>query len=237
MNFKSNVIKLTAAAALTLTGVAATNSVKPAAPVHAATTQQVVTINYVPGYGIAVWNNYQNGHTTGKYLQHGDSYKTFGTAQDSQGNTWYNVGGNQWIMAKYTTTGKAASTQAPAASTNNSASSVQAVINVAKAQIGKPYVWGAAGPNSFDCSGLTSYAFSKGAGKNIGRTTYTQLNAGKRVSISQLQPGDLVFWGNYHVGIYLGNNQYIHAPQPGQNVKIATISSYFYPSYGVRVFN
>ena len=138
-------------------------------------------------------------------------------------------------MAKYTVD-KNASTQGASASTANT-SSVQAVINVAKAQIGKPYVWGASGPNSFDCSGLTSYAFSKGAGKNIGRTTYVQLNAGKRVSVSQLQPGDLVFWGNYHVGIYLGNNQYIHAPQPGQSVKIATISSYFYPSYGVRVFN
>ncbi|GBG04127.1 C40 family peptidase [Lactobacillus rodentium] len=234
MNFKSNVIKLSAAAALTLTGVAATNSVKPAAQVKAA-TQQVVTINYVPGYGIAVWNNYEGGHTTGQYLKHGDSYKVIKTTKDSQGNTWYDLGANQWIMAKYTVD-KNASTQAASASTANT-SSVQAVINVAKAQIGKPYVWGASGPNSFDCSGLTSYAFSKGAGKNIGRTTYVQLNAGKRVSVSQLQPGDLVFWGNYHVGIYLGNNQYIHAPQPGQSVKIATISSYFYPSYGVRVFN
>ncbi|MCI1943566.1 MAG: C40 family peptidase, partial [Lactobacillus sp.] len=101
--------------------------------------------------------------------------------------------------------------------------------------LGKPYVWGASGPSSFDCSGLTSYVYSHALGKNIGRTTYQQINVGTRVSLSNLQPGDLIFWGNYHVGIYLGNNQYIHAPQPGQSVKVATISSYFQPSYGVHV--
>ncbi|KRM85124.1 C40 family peptidase [Lactobacillus hominis] len=234
LNFKSKFVKLTAAAALTLTGVAATNSVKPAAHVQAAS--QVVKVNYVPGYGIAVWSNYEGGHTTGQYLQHGSSYKVIKTVKDSQGNTWYDLGLNQWIMAKYTVSANTAVSQAASTATTNATSQAQAVINIAKQQIGKPYVWGAAGPSSFDCSGLTSYAFSKGAGKNIGRTTYTQLNAGKRVSVSQLQPGDLVFWGNYHVGIYLGNNQYIHAPQPGQNVTVASISSYFYPSYGVRVF-
>lgn len=231
MNLKSKFIKLTAAAALTLTGVATTNIVKPAHHAQAATN--VVKINYVPGYGIAVWNNYEGGKITGQILKHGSSWKVIKTAKDSQGNTWYDLGANQWIMAKYTVDGNRAVSQAASTSTNTS--SVQAVINAAKAQIGKPYVWGGSGPNGFDCSGLTSYAFSKGAGKNIGRTTYVQLNAGKRVSVGQLQAGDLVFWGNYHVGIYLGNNQYIHAPQPGQNVTIATISSYFYPSYGVRV--
>lgn len=234
MNLKSKFVKFTAAAALTLTGVAATNAVQSAQPeahVQAATT--VVKINYVPGYGIAVWNNYQNGSTTGQYLKHGTSWKVIKTVQDSAGNTWYDLGRNQWIMAKYTVDANTPVSQAAASTTNTS--KAQAVINVAKQQLGKPYVWGAAGPSSFDCSGLTSYAFSKGAGVNIGRTTYVQLNAGKRVSVSQLQPGDLVFWGNYHVGIYLGNNQYIHAPQPGQNVTVASISSYFYPSYGVRV--
>lgn len=232
MNFKSNLVKFTAAAALTLTGVAATNAVKPASHVQAATT--TVKVNYVPGYGIAVWNNYQGGRVTGKFLSHGTSWKVYNTVKDSAGNTWYNLGGQQWIMAKYTVDPSTPVAQA-ASTTTTATSSVQTVINAAKAQIGKPYVWGASGPSAFDCSGLTSFAFSK-AGKNIGRTTYTQLNAGKRVSVGQLQAGDLVFWGNYHVGIYLGNNQYIHAPQPGQNVTVATISSYFYPSYGVRVF-
>lgn len=234
MSIKSNLVKFTAATTLALTGVASINTIKPAAHVQAATT--TVRINYVPGYGIAVWNTYFNGRkTTGQYLQHNTTHKVIDTAKDSQGNTWYDLGNRQWIMAQYTVAVGVPVSQSVAATSASTNSAVQAVINVAKQQIGKPYVWGAAGPNSFDCSGLTSYAFSNGAGKNIGRTTYVQLNAGTRVSVAQLQPGDLVFWGDYHVGIYLGNNQYIHAPQPGQNVTISTISSYFYPSYGVRV--
>lgn len=130
--------------------------------------------------------------------------------------------------------------QTTAASANGSRSArIAAVINVAKAQLGKPYVWGGKGPNSFDCSGLTHYAYLNGANKEIGGYTGAQENAGTVVSISNLQVGDLVFWGSrgntYHVAIYLGGGQYIAAPQPGENVKIASISSYFMPSFGVRV--
>ncbi|SFE80939.1 Cell wall-associated hydrolase, NlpC family [Actinacidiphila alni] len=91
--------------------------------------------------------------------------------------------------------------------------------------IGLPYVWGATGPNSYDCSGLTQAAW-KSAGVSLPRTTYTQINAGTRVSKSQLQPGDLVFFysGISHVGLYIGNGQMIHAPHPGAPVRIAPIS-------------
>lgn len=130
--------------------------------------------------------------------------------------------------------------QTTAASANGSrAARIAAVISVAKAQLGKPYVWGGKGPNSFDCSGLTHYAFLNGANKEIGGYTGAQQYAGTVVSIANLQVGDLVFWGSqgatYHVAIYLGGNQYIAAPQPGENVKISSISSYFMPSFGVRV--
>ncbi|WP_418958643.1 NlpC/P60 family protein [Streptomyces tritici] len=90
--------------------------------------------------------------------------------------------------------------------------------------IGKPYVWGATGPNAYDCSGLTQAAW-RSAGVSLPRTTYTQINAGQRVSRSQLAPGDLVFFysGISHVGLYIGGGQMIHAPRPGAPVRIAPI--------------
>lgn len=90
--------------------------------------------------------------------------------------------------------------------------------------LGKPYVWGATGPSSFDCSGLTQAAW-RSAGVSLPRTTYTQINAGQRVSRSELAPGDLVFFysGISHVGIYIGSGQMIHAPRPGAPVRVAPI--------------
>ena len=103
----------------------------------------------------------------------------------------------------------------------------QAIVQYAEQFIGTPYVWGATGPNAFDCSGLTSYVY-KHFGYYIGRTTYTQIDAGTPVStnVNSLQPGDLIFWGDpqapYHVAIYIGNGQYIQAPKPGETVDISS---------------
>lgn len=112
------------------------------------------------------------------------------------------------------------------------------VIGIAKQYIGVPYVWGGRTPSGFDCSGFTSYVFSQAYGMNIGATTVSQENAGTQIPVSQAQPGDLLFWGSrggtYHVGIALGGSSYIHAPEPGQSVKIADFN-YFYPSFAVRV--
>ncbi|WP_405790291.1 NlpC/P60 family protein [Streptomyces sp. NBC_00029] len=96
----------------------------------------------------------------------------------------------------------------------------------AHSAIGKPYIWGATGPGSFDCSGLTQAAW-RSAGVSLPRTTYTQINAGRRVSRDQLAPGDLVFFysGVTHVGLYIGNGQMIHAPRPGSTVRSAPIDS------------
>ncbi|MFC8262602.1 NlpC/P60 family protein [Streptomyces sp. NPDC057291] len=90
--------------------------------------------------------------------------------------------------------------------------------------LGKPYVWGATGPTSFDCSGLTQAAW-RSAGVSLPRTTYTQINAGQRISRSELAPGDLVFFysGISHVGLYIGDGRMIHAPHPGAPVRIAPI--------------
>ncbi|MFF3317135.1 NlpC/P60 family protein [Streptomyces sp. NPDC003035] len=97
-------------------------------------------------------------------------------------------------------------------------------ISFARDQIGKPYVWGATGPSAYDCSGLTQAAW-RSAGVSLPRTTYTQINAGQRVSRSELAPGDLVFFysGISHVGLYIGGGQMIHAPRPGAPIRVAPI--------------
>ncbi|WKD33038.1 C40 family peptidase [Streptomyces xanthophaeus] len=99
-------------------------------------------------------------------------------------------------------------------------------VSFAYGAIGKPYIWGATGPGSFDCSGLTQAAW-RSAGVSLPRTTYTQINAGRRVSRDQLAPGDLVFFysGVTHVGLYVGNGQMVHAPRPGSTVRLAPIDS------------
>ncbi|MFI1866314.1 C40 family peptidase [Streptomyces jumonjinensis] len=90
--------------------------------------------------------------------------------------------------------------------------------------LGKPYVWGATGPGSYDCSGLTQAAW-RAAGVSLPRTSYAQISAGQRVSRSDLAPGDLVFFysGVSHVGLYIGDGRMIHAPRPGADVRIAPI--------------
>jgi cell wall-associated NlpC family hydrolase len=90
----------------------------------------------------------------------------------------------------------------------------------ARAQIGKPYVWGATGPGSYDCSGLTQAAW-KAAGVDLPRTTYDQVKAGTTVPLSRALPGDLVFFYDdvTHVGLYIGNGMMIHAPKPGAYVR------------------
>ncbi|MFF8725455.1 NlpC/P60 family protein [Streptomyces sp. NPDC015171] len=99
-----------------------------------------------------------------------------------------------------------------------------AAVAYAYGKLGSPYVWGATGPNAFDCSGLAQAAY-RSAGISLPRTTYAQINAGRRVSRSELQPGDLVFFysGISHVGIYVGNGQMIHAPNPSAPVRLAPV--------------
>ena len=99
-------------------------------------------------------------------------------------------------------------------------------IDTAMAQRGKPYVWAAGGPGSFDCSGLTAYAF-RAAGISLPHSSRLQSQMGQPVSRDQLQPGDLVFFYSpvSHVGIYIGNGQMVHAPTSGDVVKVAPLMS------------
>ncbi|MDD7006163.1 MAG: NlpC/P60 family protein [Lactobacillus johnsonii] len=417
MTIKSKVIKFTTAASFAVAGIATLsaaklNSLSFNGTAQASTLQApakeigVVKVNSKTGESIAVWNSYEDGkQQTGKYLPYQSSWKTYKKVKTVKGETWYNLGGNQWISsdnveeeapiavtadlsavattvsqvpaanvannnaaqapvaqptqqaatttantasvatttpvqtntaanvqqasapvqqattsvaqpAQQTTTtvsantasvatttpvqtntaaniqqasapvqqatapvaqpaqqtastaptqsnttytapaqnntaakpaqqqaqptqqasSQAATTQTakPQASTQSNSSTAQTVVIAAQSQIGKPYVWGATGPNAYDCSGLVQYAYSQ-AGKNVGRTTYQQAGAGQHISVSQAQAGDILMWGDYHDAIYVGNNQYVHAPQPGQNVTQASISSYFMPDYAIRV--
>jgi len=417
LTIKSKVIKFTTAASFAVAGIATLsaaklNSLSFNGTAQASTLQApakeigVVKVNSKTGESIAVWNSYEDGkQQTGKYLPHQSSWKTYKKVKTVKGETWYNLGGNQWISsdnveeeapiavtadlsavattvsqvpaanvannnaaqapvaqptqqaatttantasvatttpvqtntaanvqqasapvqqattsvaqpAQQTTTtvsantasvatttpvqtntaaniqqasapvqqatapvaqpaqqtastaptqsnttytapaqnntaakpaqqqaqptqqasSQAATTQTakPQASTQSNSSTAQTVVSAAQSQIGKPYVWGATGPNAYDCSGLVQYAYSQ-AGKNVGRTTYQQAGAGQHISVSQAQAGDILMWGDYHDAIYVGNNQYVHAPQPGQNVTQASISSYFMPDYAIRV--
>ncbi len=394
MTIKSKVIKLTTAASFAVAGIATLSAAKLNSlsfnnTAQASTIQApakeigVVKVNSKTGESVAVWNSYEDSkQQTGKYLPHESSWKTYKKVKTVKGETWYNLGGDQWISAddveeeapiavtadlsavkaavsqvpaanvaadvqtavanvnnaqqatapvaqtnthkeatnnasvatapvqtntaanvqqasvaqsanntastntqvaptqtNYVQTNTAVKTQQaasrpattysapaqnntvakpaqqqtqqnntqqassqaattqtakPQASTQSNSSTAQTVVSAAQSQIGKPYVWGATGPNAYDCSGLVQYAYSQ-AGKNVGRTTYQQAGAGQHISVNQAQAGDILMWGDYHDAIYVGNNQYVHAPQPGQNVTQATISSYFMPDYAIRV--
>lgn len=121
---------------------------------------------------------------------------------------------------------------------------IENIVNFAMKQRGKRYVWGATGPNTFDCSGLMKYVFNH-YGYSLPRVSAAQAQIGKHLSYSQLKRGDLVFFRNSkearisHVGMYLGNGQYIHAPTSGDVVKVSPMTgwarSHF--AWGVRVVN
>jgi cell wall-associated NlpC family hydrolase len=101
----------------------------------------------------------------------------------------------------------------------------RAAMTNALGKLGKPYRWGAIGPNAFDCSGLVKWSFAN-AGRALPRTSRAMAAQGVRVARADLQPGDLVFFYQpiSHVGIYIGNNKIVHASQTGQPVKVSDMS-------------
>lgn len=112
-------------------------------------------------------------------------------------------------------------------------SAAQTAIRVACQQVGDPYVWGAAGPDAFDCSGLTQYAY-KAAGISLTHFTGAQWNEGRPVSRTDARPGDLIFFYSdlHHMGLYLGNNLMVHAPRAGKPVNVLSIN--YMPIAGFR---
>ena len=164
-------------------------------------------------------------------------------------NSWYQIKTNAnitgWVSSKYINI----TTEPPSNNTNNddtsnntnndntsSESKNEAVVNLAMAQLGKPYVWGGNGPNSFDCSGFTRYVYLNARGISLPRVSYEQAKSGTAVGTSNLEKGDLLYFATVtpgrtsHVGIYIGNNQFIHASgsqtRPDK-VKISSLSGYY----------
>ncbi len=122
----------------------------------------------------------------------------------------------------------------PVASTNPSRN---LMVRIAKSTIGTPYKWGGNSPQrGFDCSGLMTYIYKNSLGIRIPRTAAQQRDASRTISYKQLQPGDMLFFKtsakSNHVGIYIGNRQFIHAPSGGKRVKITSMdSSYWYKRF------
>jgi peptidoglycan DL-endopeptidase CwlO len=101
------------------------------------------------------------------------------------------------------------------------------VVGIAMHYLGVPYVWGGSTPRGFDCSGFVSYVFGQ-IGVSVPHSSYAQFGMGTAISISALEPGDLVFFtGASHVGIYIGGGQFIHAPHTGDVVKISSLNGYY----------
>ena len=157
-------------------------------------------------------------------------------------NGWYKIklssGKVGWASSDYIT--KIYNSNNNTENETPSIDKAQAIVNLAAKQLGKPYFWGAEGPNSFDCSGLIYYVYKNAAGMTLPRTSIEQSKTGITVSISNLKPGDLIFSstdgsGNVnHVGIYVGNNEMIHATKPGYVVKKSKMNtSYWIDSYVV----
>ena len=140
-------------------------------------------------------------------------------------------GDSQPVARASRSTERTAPGAAPAPARAAAASGAAAVaVDTALAQVGDRYVWGAGGPDAFDCSGLTSYAY-RAAGISLPHSSRSQSQMGRAVSRSELQPGDLLFFYSpvSHVGMYIGNGQMVHASTSSQPVKVASIDSM--PSY------
>jgi cell wall-associated NlpC family hydrolase len=105
------------------------------------------------------------------------------------------------------------------------------LVRVALNKRGKQYVAGAAGPNSFDCSGFTQYVYKKATGKYLPHYSGAQMNKARRVSKSNLKPGDLLFYGSngsQHVSMYIGKGKMIHATNPRTDVRIDSVNNAYW---------
>lgn len=118
---------------------------------------------------------------------------------------------------------------------SNNGSSASGIISAAKKYVGHNYVFGGTGPSGFDCSGFTQYIYGQ-AGVSIPRTTTSQANVGTRLSKSQLKPGDLLVFSNTykagpsHVGVYIGDGNFVHAANSRKGVRVDSVNSSYYSS-------
>lgn len=192
-------------------------------------------VAYRGGKKLNIWNRSGAGKKIVGQVKSGQKLTLKATAT-YKGNLWYELKNNTWIMAANTvTTSKYASIL--------KAAKQKKVVSLANKQVGKAYVWGATGPYSFDCSGLTQYIYQKTIGTYLPHYSVTQRYYGKAVSTKKLQKGDLLFFGSKsapnHVGIYVGGSKFVHASSPTVGVIKSYVSSrkssVFHPSSARRL--
>lgn len=237
-----------------------TTTTTPSAPVTNTPTTTSNTMNQNGTFRVAYYLNIRSAPSTSASIiasYNGGQSFNYDSKIEANGYLWVSYisysGARRYVAIKNLSNGTTygydsnnfsfngtASSNVPTLSTTNQPTQGNLgaqVVAIARQQIGKPYVWGATGPNSFDCSGLVQYVY-KQVGINLPRTTYTQSETGTAVSLNSLQSGDLLFWGGigtaYHVAIYTGNGNMLFAPQPGQNVKEEPMS-WWPPSFARRV--
>ncbi|WP_051966873.1 C40 family peptidase [Kitasatospora mediocidica] len=157
---------------------------------------------------------------------------------------WFVNGSGEWrytshydVYVSRTAGGDQSSQDQQAQPSQQAGSGVEAAVDYALAQLGKPYVWGGDGPDGYDCSGLVQQAYQR-AGIDLPRVADDQYAATTPISSADLRRGDLIFWsdssrasGIHHVAIYLGGGTYVEAPRPGRSVRISTLSRSYYPTH------
>ena len=182
----------------------------------------------------------------------GTSYSSIGNLSLGQevsvvdsSSYWYKIsygGGYGYVGSKYLSSTKPSASTGNSGSSNSSSGSSSSgnsssMVSYAMQFVGCSYVYGAAGPNSFDCSGFTQYVYAH-FGKSIPRSSASQYASCSKISKSSLQPGDLVFFSNSssggsvgHVGIYIGDGQMVHAANRKSGVCVASINSSYYSQH------
>ena len=207
-------------------------STKPSSSSSSETSQTVKYVNTTSGL------NMRTGPATSyakiTTIAYGQSVNVLSTS-----NGWSKInysGSTGYVSSQYLQSTKPSSSSSSNSGSTSVSSSASSVIAYAKTLLGKPYVWGAQGPNSFDCSGFTYYVFKNKAGIVLPRTSSSQSKYGTSVSWSNLKAGDLMFFDTNganngqvsHVGLYIGNGQMIHASSSQRKIVITSVNTSYY---------
>lgn len=159
------------------------------------------------------------------HIAEGKRLKLTGKLTHGYAQTRYR-GKLRWVSVGYLASTSGGAKASPARKSSATSSKGRTALAFAKRQLGKPYRYGAAGPSSYDCSGLTSSAW-RSAGVRLPRTARQQYSQGRRIAKSQLRPGDLVFFYGQspsHVALYVGSGKILHSPRPGRSVEYTKMS-------------
>lgn len=193
----------------------------------------VIIVNADPGVVTGNGVNFRSGPGTGYSIYSCLPRGTYVTVDGTEGN-WYKItynGVSGYMSADYVSVRKGVEVDRSGLTVDRYGTSGETIVNYAAQFLGTPYVYGGSSPSGFDCSGFTSYVY-KSFGYSLNRTAAGQNSNGIWVSRANLKPGDIVLFntsgGISHAGIYVGNDQFIHAVKPGTPVQYDSLSSTYY---------